>query len=343
MIIKAKLPQGRLPTPAADAKQLPAAEPRVVSHADESAVFFRLFFSAVSHEVANSLQGLRAFDTDPKSGDCERITRDIILNFNRLRTLGGLSPAMDGVTLTREFALLFPDEGISADNLSAESKGALLKGLKIRALAELHSSLNEADPIFRAIAGTEEMKSNLNRALTYGKLLCGALEKIILGVFDLSSEIIPQKVLGRSSVLRALTSTAREAAVKIHLTEIEPSLFNTDVQSNPLFLRLIIANVYSNARRAIERTECDPHIRIFMNKEGDKAVIRFVDGGCGMDAETMGKLNCGIQTSTKPEAGHGIGFSYCRSLAEKLGGRLYVESSEPGRGTIVALELKASE
>lgn len=337
------MPQSRLPAPSADAKQLPASEPRIISHTDDSTVFFRLFFSAVSHEVANSLQGLKVFDEDPQSGNCERITRGIILNFNRLRMLGSLSPEMDNRRLTGEFTLLFPDEGISADGLSAESKAALLKGLKIRALAELNASLNEAEPVFRAIAGTEELRSNLNRALTYGKLLCSALEKIILGVFDLSSEILPQRVLGRSSVLRALTSTAREAAVQIHLAEIEPSLFNTEVQSNSLFLRLIIANVYSNARRAMESTESDPHIRIFMNLEGDNAVIRFVDNGCGMDVETMAKLNSGIQTSTKKEAGHGIGFSYCRDLAEKLGGRLYIESSEPGEGTVVALELKVTD
>jgi signal transduction histidine kinase len=343
MIIKAKLPPGKFPTPSGDARPQPAVEPHSTSLADESSALFRLFFSAVSHEVANSLQGLRTLDDDPISGCGERYTRDIILNFNRLRSLGSLSPAMDGGRLTEELALLYPDEFLNADYLDSFGKEALILGLKMRTLTDLRSSLIEAGPVFEAMASDESLRENLDRALTYGKMLCSALEKIILGNFDLSSEIVPQRVLGKSSVMRALISTAQEARVEIQLSEIDASLYGAKVLSNPLFLRLIIANVFANAKRAMESTKDDRIVRIFITGGEGLVFVRFMDGGCGMDAETMAKLNSGIQTTTKQGGGHGIGFSYCRSLAEKLGGRLYVEQSEPGQGATIALELTITD
>jgi signal transduction histidine kinase len=343
MIIKAKLPPGKFPEPSGIARTQPAVEPHNAVLTDESSTLFRLFFSAVSHEVANSLQGLRTLDDDPISGCCEHYTRDIVLSFNRLKSLGDLSPAMDGERLTGELALLYPDEFIDADHLDSKGKTALILGLKIRSLADLRSSLIEAGPVFEAMASDESTRENLDRALTYGKMLCNALDKIIRGNFDLSSEIVPQRVLGKSSVLRALISTAREAGVEINLSEIDASLYGSRVLSNPLFLRLIVANVFANAKRATESTKDDRTVSIFINGEAGKVCVRFVDCGCGMDAKTMDKLNSGIQTTTKKGSGHGIGFSYCRSLAEKLGGRLYVEQSDPSLGTIVALELTITD
>jgi C4-dicarboxylate-specific signal transduction histidine kinase len=70
--------------------------------------------------------------------------------------------------------------------------------------------------------------------------------------------------------------------------------------------------------------------------------IRFQDRGCGMEQEIADKLNSGVQVTTKTGNGeeHGIGFCYCRELAKKMGGKLYIEQSEVDAGTTVVLELQ---
>ncbi len=45
--------------------------------------------------------------------------------------------------------------------------------------------------------------------------------------------------------------------------------------------------------------------------------------------------------TTKEDGGqHGIGFLYSADIASRMGGRLYVETSAPGRGTLIVLELR---
>ena len=85
----------------------------------------------------------------------------------------------------------------------------------------------------------------------------------------------------------------------------------------------------------------EPKVEVSVHQKGIVAVFDCTDQGCGMPTEIMGRLNAGLPTTTKEEPGkHGIGFQYCRELAEKMGGKLYIKESSLGVGTTVTLELR---
>ncbi len=64
--------------------------------------------------------------------------------------------------------------------------------------------------------------------------------------------------------------------------------------------------------------------------------IGVADTGVGMSAEQMGKLfkqaTSFTTYGTSGEKGTGLGLLFCQEMAEKNGGKIWVES-EQGRGT----------
>jgi signal transduction histidine kinase len=69
---------------------------------------------------------------------------------------------------------------------------------------------------------------------------------------------------------------------------------------------------------------------------GSELELSVSDTGCGMDAETRGRI-FDLFFTTK-EKGTGLGMAIVRSAIERHGGRIEVESA-PGRGTRIALRL----
>ncbi|MCI0503495.1 ATP-binding protein [Candidatus Micrarchaeota archaeon] len=328
---------------AARARVLPLEEPRTSLCSGHFSGLFRLFLSAFSHEIGNSLQTFRLM-AQHSNGLGDDLVNGMVDDFKRLRLLGEVASKPVDSNMASEFNRLFPERLFELQDLDDFAKDSQVRSLSLSCVMRLEQSICESGRLFRdAASRRKDLKFHFNRVMAYGSLICQAIRKIILDDFDFSSECGPQKALGRGSVAHACAKAVQEASLKIKFCEIDASIGQACVRSNPLILRLILANVCSNAKRALEASGADPLVRVFVNREGDGILIRFADSGCGMDSETRDKLNSGVQTSTKAETGHGVGFSYCRSLAEKIGGELYVESSEPGKGSVVALRLEITD
>jgi signal transduction histidine kinase len=85
------------------------------------------------------------------------------------------------------------------------------------------------------------------------------------------------------------------------------------------------------------------------DEEGQKKYINFEirikDSGCGISKENLGKLflNFGrLEEHQKSnERGTGLGLSICKSLLEKMGGTVMVESDGPGKGTTFIIKMQA--
>ena len=74
-------------------------------------------------------------------------------------------------------------------------------------------------------------------------------------------------------------------------------------------------------------------------REDGGVLIDIADTGCGMDEETRARL-FELFYTTKSN-GTGLGMAIARSVVDRHGGRLTVDSA-PGRGTRVTIELPAS-
>jgi signal transduction histidine kinase len=133
--------------------------------------------------------------------------------------------------------------------------------------------------------------------------------------------------------------------VGLLFTKIENGIpRGTEAMANKLSVALIFRNILTNARRSALEKGVEPRVQPTIDMGDGRIRFSLADNGNGMDAETMRKLNEGIEVTTKTESGrHGFGFAYCRKLAQQMGGDLYVKESVVGIGTTVTLELKIAD
>lgn len=95
-------------------------------------------------------------------------------------------------------------------------------------------------------------------------------------------------------------------------------------------LSMHIMDILQNSTRAGAK---DITLEVIENQESDTLTLRFIDNGCGMDAETVQKvINPFFTTRTTRKVG--LGLPLLKQNAEQTGGSLDIQS-EKGKGTTV--------
>lgn len=79
-------------------------------------------------------------------------------------------------------------------------------------------------------------------------------------------------------------------------------------------------------------------VSVHVSVVGDECRIRVTDAGCGMSPEVLAHVSEPFFTTKGPGAGMGLGLFLTRTLLERLGGALALDSVA-GRGTTVVLTL----
>ena len=109
------------------------------------------------------------------------------------------------------------------------------------------------------------------------------------------------------------------------------------VRADPARLDQILDNLTKNA---VAYTPSDTPIEISTSAQADRAVIRVRDHGAGIDPaereRIFGRFERGAGAASQP--GMGIGLYVSRAIAERMGGRLFIEETS-SRGTVFALEI----
>jgi signal transduction histidine kinase len=103
----------------------------------------------------------------------------------------------------------------------------------------------------------------------------------------------------------------------------------------------IMANLICNALKFVA-PEVTPRIRITSSRDGAFLRLEVQDNGIGIDPEYHGKIFGLFERlhTIKEYAGTGIGLALVRKGAERMGGRVGVES-KPGNGSVFWVELPA--
>jgi signal transduction histidine kinase len=98
-------------------------------------------------------------------------------------------------------------------------------------------------------------------------------------------------------------------------------------------LKLLFQNLISNAIK-FKRQDCNPEIKIQVEKKEDHWQFSFIDNGIGIDPQFHEKI-FGLFKRLHNRAqyqGTGIGLAHCKKIAEMHGGKIWVES-QPGGGS----------
>jgi PAS domain S-box-containing protein len=102
-------------------------------------------------------------------------------------------------------------------------------------------------------------------------------------------------------------------------------------------IRQVFTNIIINAQQAMPD---GGQLTIRAKGKGKLVNVEFTDDGCGIPASVMKKIFDPLFT-TKAK-GIGLGLSVCKSILERYGGDILVESKE-GRGTTFIVSLPAQE
>lgn len=114
---------------------------------------------------------------------------------------------------------------------------------------------------------------------------------------------------------------------------------------DPLRLGQILLNLCGNAIKFTERGEVELSFQRLDERE-DRLTMQVCvrDSGIGMSPEAQQRLfekfSQADQSTTRRFGGTGLGLAICRNLVEMMGGRIWVESSEPGRGTTMCFTVE---
>jgi PAS domain S-box-containing protein len=171
--------------------------------------------------------------------------------------------------------------------------------------------------------------------------------KIEAGKLDLE-----QIEFGLDTVLEQLTDTvgfqAEHKGLELLLRydpRIPPRLVG-----DPLRLGQILLNLCGNAVKFTESGEVELALRCVEASETELTLqVSVRDSGLGMTREVQDRLfekfTQADQSTTRRFGGTGLGLAISKKLVEMMGGRIWVEHSEPGQGTTISFttQLKIAE
>jgi signal transduction histidine kinase len=121
-------------------------------------------------------------------------------------------------------------------------------------------------------------------------------------------------------------------------TDIEEDIY---ISSDAEMMSLVWNNLFSNA---IKFTEKGGTVSLFLHKEGDFAVVKISDTGCGISAE-VGKhiFDKFYQGDTSHATqGNGLGLALVKRVVDITGSDISVES-ELGKGTTFTVRIRGRE
>ena len=201
--------------------------------------------------------------------------------------------------------------------------GMLFLGLKTEMPLSLRSYLSKAQGAAHSLLGI------LNDILDFSKIEAGKLE-------------IEQTPFDLDGVLDQLTNTvAGEAERKgiEFLIRYDPQIPRALV-GDPLRLGQVLANLCSNAVKFTEHGEVELSFRALANTATGVTVEASIrDTGIGMEPHVQAKLfqkfTQADDSTTRRFGGTGLGLAICKELVELMGGRIWVERSQPQQGTTV--------
>jgi two-component system sensor histidine kinase/response regulator len=206
--------------------------------------------------------------------------------------------------------------------------GMLFLALKTDLPPALHNYLTKAQGAAHALLGI------INDILDFSKIEAGKLD-------------IERIEFGLDAVLERLTDAvgyqAEHKGVEF-LIRYDPAIPPTLI-GDPLRLGQILLNLCSNAVKFTEQGEIELAFRALAATEADITVQACVrDSGIGMTPEAQGKLfqkfTQADQSTTRRFGGTGLGLAISKQLVELMGGRIWVEDTQSGKGTTICFTVR---
>lgn len=178
-----------------------------------------------------------------------------------------------------------------------------------------------------------------------------ALTRLIDDILDLSKVEAGQMAIEhlpfslKELVNETLALFSEKARSKGIVLKVDRLPTTGQIISDPARLRQILVNLVGNAVKFTEKGEVRVAVDVRATSSGKARVtVRVIDTGPGLTKEQSGKLfqpfvQADDSTSRK-FGGTGLGLVLSRRLARAMGGDVWIESAEPGKGSAFAFDFE---
>jgi PAS domain S-box-containing protein len=206
--------------------------------------------------------------------------------------------------------------------------GMLYLALKTELAPNQRNYLSKAQGAANALLGI------INDILDFSKVEAGKLD-------------IEQTEFGLDAVLEQLKDTIGMQAEQKGIEFLIRYDVNIPFRliGDPLRLGQILLNLCSNAVKFTDEGEVELAFQS-LDVSGDELTLQITvrDTGIGMTPEVQSllfnKFTQADQSTTRRFGGTGLGLAICKHLTELMGGRIWIEDSQPGKGTTMCCTLK---
>ena len=200
-------------------------------------------------------------------------------------------------------------------------------------MMEMAGNLNDQQKSYvgKIITGVENMSRRVNNLLDLGRIELGVgleVEKIpVLDILD--------------HVISSLQLKASEKKIDFSLSTAPnlPMLIEADKD-------LLQQAIYNLVENALKYTPEEEQVSVYAQAIGEDIHIEIKDSGIGISEEAkehlFEKFFRSSQREARTQQGTGLGLAIVRSIAEKHGGRVWVESKE-GVGSIFYLQVPITQ
>ena len=193
-----------------------------------------------------------------------------------------------------------------------------------------------------------QMRNNLTKAQGAAHSLLGIINDILdISKIEAGKLELERVEFGLDGVLEQLADAigfqASHKGIEF-LIRYDPAI-PPRLVGDPLRLGQILLNLCGNSIKFTEQGELELAFQR-LNEDGETLILQVSvrDSGIGMSAEAQQRLfekfSQADQSTTRRFGGTGLGLAISRNLVEKMGGRIWVEDSAPGRGTTMCFTVK---
>lgn len=175
---------------------------------------------------------------------------------------------------------------------------------------------DERNMFVETIENNSELLLNLiNDVLDLSRMEAGNMKFTIKAV-DLGSCL--------RSTLKSVEHRLHEGVVLLLDCPFDTFCLHTD----PLRLEQLLINLLSNAAKFTEAGQIELSARV--EEEAGQVCFAVTDTGCGIPPEKQGLIFERFEKLNEYAQGTGLGLSICRTIAERLGGRIYLDTEYTG-------------
>ncbi len=231
------------------------------------------------------------------------------------------------ITKENELAHL-KDEFVSIASHELRTPMTAIKGLISMIFEGDYGPLNDnlKEPLTDVAHSTERLINLVNDMLNVSRIEAGRV-KINLSNFQVKSAI--------DEIVNVLQPIAKDKNIYLKAENID----SFSVQSDNDKLRQILNNIIGNSLKFTDKGG----ITVTEKQSNDLLNIYVTDTGMGISKEDQNKLFGKFQQISTQQAGRpvgtGLGLYVSRELARKMGGDMWIERSEMGKGSVFAFSI----